>query len=251
MMRHAFAMLALLAAASPAEADDRPPLRPTRDVEVEYRTTGMPQAPMGGPMGAPGSSQGGGANARTTTGTLTIHYAVKGNWLRIEGMNGRGYAIIDRDAGRMTIVMTERQMYLEMPHDLARDASGLGGLEAAGATFKKLGTETVAGLGCTNYETSNNDRKGKICLTDDGVWLRASSDDPNHRRDLVATKVTFTSQSASLFEPPAGFQKLDIPAVPGGMPPGMGGMGMGGTGMGPSGAPRGGMPGTPGMPPAR
>ncbi len=249
MMRYAFPLLALLAALNPAQADDRPRLQPTRDVEVEYRTTGMPQAPMGGPMGAPGSGQGGGANAPATTGTLTIHYAVKGNRLRVEGMNGRGYAIIDRDAGRMTIVMTERQMYLEMPHDVARDASGMEGLEAAGATFKKLGTETVAGLECTNYETSNNDRKGKICLTGDGVWLRATSDDPNHRRDLVATKVTFASQPASLFEPPAGFQKLDIPAMPGGMPPAMGGMGgpgMGGTG--PGGQPRGAVPG---MPPAR
>ena len=234
-MRLWFPVLVALIAASPAPAQDRPKLHPTRDVEVEYRTTGMPRAPTAPANPDPNAGAG---------GALTMHFTTKGNRLRIEGMNGRGYAIIDKDAGRMIMVMTERKMYIEMPRDMTGEPNVLEGLESANATFKKIGTEVVAGLNCTTYETSTSDHKGKICLTDDGVWLRAASDDPNHRRELEAVKVTYTDQPASLFEPPAGFQKMEMPTMPSGMPPVIGGPQMGPRGMGPGG-------GMPGVPPAR
>jgi hypothetical protein len=172
-------------------------------------------------MGGPGSDNNAGR-------TMTIHFTANGNRLRVEGMNGHGYAIVDRTAGRVTIVMTEQKKYMEMPHDLNSDPNGLAAMEAA--TFNKIGSESFAGVGCTLYETSLNDRKGKLCLTDDGVWLHSVFGDPNNRRELEAVKVTYASQPRSLFEPPAGFQKFEMPA---GMPPGMGGPGGGRPGTAP------------------
>jgi Domain of unknown function (DUF4412) len=214
-----FPVVLALLAGGPAWSADRPKLVPTRDVEVEYRTTGTPRGPMGAPMGGPtgGSTSGADANGR---GTLTIHFTSNGNRIRVEGMNGRGYAIVDRAAGRVIIVMTERRMYMELPHDMSNDPNGLAAMEAA--TFNKIGTETIAGIGCTLYETTVKERKGKLCLADDGVWLHSVSGDPANPRELEAVKVTYATQPTSLFEPPAGFQKFDMPA---GMPPGVGGPG--------------------------
>jgi hypothetical protein len=242
-MRHGLVAMGVLAGGVlaggvlPVQAAESPRLRPTRDVEVEYRLIGMPQTPSTGLNGSPGGGPGAGMG-----GGLTIHFTTKGNRLRVEGANGRGYAIIDRDAGRMLMVMTEKRIYMEMPRDIASDPNVLEGLESGKATFRKTGSDTVAGLSCTIYETAYEDRKGRICLTDDGVWLRAASGDPNHPREMEAVKVTYADQPAALFEPPAGFQKFEMP---GGAPPGMGGAPMGPNGGNPRGNPGGTMPGGP------
>jgi len=54
-----------------------------------------------------------------------------------------------------------------------------------------------------------HDRGGQVYLTGDGVLLRARGDDPDRNRQLEAVRVTYAAQPASLFETPAGFQKLD------------------------------------------
>ena len=130
----------------PAPAQDRPKLHPTRDVEVEYRTTGMPRAPTAPANPDPNAGAG---------GALTMHFTTKGNRLRIEGMNGRGYAIIDKDAGRMIMVMTERKMNIEMPRDMTGEPNVLEGWSRRTRHSKKLARKSVAGLNCTTYETSH------------------------------------------------------------------------------------------------
>ena len=52
------------------------------------------------------------------------------------------------------------------------------------------------------------------CVTDVGVVLRSKWQDG--KGVLEATQVTYAPQPAALFTPPAGFQKLELPA---GMPP--------------------------------
>jgi hypothetical protein len=196
-MRRMLLFLAMLAVAvAPALAEDRPLVRPNRDVAVEYRSSGTPQ----GPAAEPGRE-------------VTMRFASRSGRIRIDGPNGRGYAILDIDAGRMTVVMTERRLYMEQPADPGMTAM----FQAANAAYTKTGTDTVAGLACTTYEARISDRKGQVCLTDDGVLLRARNEDPNRRRELEAMKVTYGDQPASLFEAPAGFQKLDPAAMSRGM----------------------------------
>jgi hypothetical protein len=205
-----FGVLAAVTAA-PALAQDRPLLRPTRDVAVEYRSSGIGQGPGD---------------------IVTMRFTRDTRRIRIDGSAGHGYMILDTDAGRMTIVMAERQMYMDRP----ADPSMMGIFQARNGGFRKTGTDTVAGLSCTTYDATFNERNGQVCLTDDGVLLRAHSIDPGHDSTLEATKVTYGDQAASLFETPAGYQKFEIPKMPGGMPPGMGAPQMG---------PRGGVPGVP------
>jgi hypothetical protein len=204
MMRRHFLILAALAVAAPAMADDRPLMRPSRDVAVEYRSNGA------------------------AAEVVTMRFAGNGNRIRIDGPNDRGYAILDSDAGRMIVVIAEKHMYLERP----ADPNMMPMFQAANAAFVKTGTDKVAGLSCTTYDANINDRKGQVCLTSDGVMLRAKSADADHQRELEAVKVTYGDQPSALFEPPAGFQKMDIPNLPGGM------------NLGPAGGgPRGGYPG--------
>jgi hypothetical protein len=226
-MQHRFLILAAIVTASPVLAADMPLLRPIRDVEVEYRTSGIPQGMMAGPMG--GQTAG-------SDGLMTVHYTARAGRLRIDTPNGRGYAIIDTKARRMIIVMSQQHMYMELPKELAGDSDLMGGLEGANLNFRKIGTDRIAGISCTIYEASNADRKGQVCLSDDGVWLRANGNEARHNGELEAVKVTYAYQPVELFEPPANFQKMEIPTMPG-MPSGMGGGPMAPRGMIPGGVP--------------
>jgi hypothetical protein len=191
-----FLMLALLAATAPALAEDGPLIRPLRDVAVEYRQGGMAQ----GQAAEPGR-------------VLTMRFASKTGRIRIDGPIAHGYAIVDIDAAQMTMVMAEQHMYVEQPADPAMLAI----FQAKNASFRKTGSDTVAGVACTTYEANLSDRKGQVCLTGDGVLLRAKSADPDRNRALEAVAVTYADQPASLFEIPPGFQKLDMATIQHGM----------------------------------
>ncbi len=200
-MRSKLLVSALLVLTMPAVADDRPLIRPTRDVVVEYRSVG----PAHGSTADPGR-------------LVTMRFASKTGRVRLDGPNGRGFAIFDVSAGRMIVVMAEHKIYMEQPADPAMVEM----FQAKDSAFTKSGTDTVAGVGCTTYDVMIRDRKGQVCLTDDGVLLRARGDDPDHQRVLEALTVTYEAQPNVLFGVPAGFQKLDPSSMPHGMagPPG-------------------------------
>jgi hypothetical protein len=191
-----FLIPAILAVAAPALAQNTPMIRPSRDVAVEYRSSGAPQ----GPAAAPGA-------------VVTMRFTSKSDRIRIDGPGGRGYAILDTDAGVMTMVMQERHVYLQRPADPGMIAM----FKATNASFRKTGSDTIAGVGCTTYDATINDHTGQVCLTSDGVMLRARSADTDRSRELEAVAVTYADQPAALFEIPAGFQKLEMPNPPPGM----------------------------------
>ncbi len=199
-MRQILAILIMLAAVTPVVAQEQPSMRPNRDVEVEYRSSGLPQ----GPVDDPGRS-------------VTMRFSSKSSRIRIDGAEGRGYAILDIGTGRMIIVMAERKMYIDRPADPGMVSM----FQATNTAFRKTGTDNVAGVPCTTYDATISERTGQVCLTGDGVMLRAKSSQPDRNRVLEAVKVTYTEQPASLFETPPGYQKLDIPDMPRGtnMPP--------------------------------
>lgn len=133
----------------------------------------------------------------------------------------------------MTMVVADKHMYFEQPADPGMTTM----FQAKNTAFSKTGIDTVAGFSCTTYDASIGDRKGQVCLTIDGVLLHAGSLDLDSHRELAAVKVTYGDQRPVMFEPPAGFQKLDPAAMSRGMvapmmapPP-------------PGGGPRGGVPG--------
>lgn len=195
-MRHNLLILALLAAAMPAPAQNRPLLLPNRDVAVAYLTRGM----VPGPAGDLGN-------------TVMVRFASDRDRLRIDGPYGRFYAIVDIDAARMVIVMPEHRLYVTQP----ADPDMMAVFHAENTEFRRIGDEVVAGRRCTAYDAAVNDRTGRICLTDDGVLLRARIADPDRRPEVEAVTVTYARQPAAMFQMPPGFRRLDIPNPPYGL----------------------------------
>jgi hypothetical protein len=212
-MRHTFMILALLAIAAPARADNAPMIHPSRDVAVEYRSgAAQPNGAQPGAAAEPGR-------------VVTMRFSSKTDRIRIEGASGRGFVILDPGAGVMTMIMQEAHVYAERPADPGMIAM----FQATSASFKKTGSDTVAGVACTTYDATFNEHSGQICLTNDGVMLRARSADADHQRELEAVTVTYAKQPADLFAVPAGFQKLDTSSMPHGMNMGPPGGGPGGA----------------------
>jgi hypothetical protein len=209
--------MALVLAAAPcaaALAQERPTMLPTRDVMVTYRASGPAPASPG--ASAPGAS----GPAATRQQDMKVAIMAGGKLMRIEALGGGaaagGYVIVDRDAQRMTMVITQDRRYMEMP---ANDAVSRGFLLNESMTFARRGLETVAGVKCTLWDVTSKEGAGSVCVTDDGVMLRARGQDG--RGALEATAVQYAPQPASLFRPPADFAKIEMPggAGPGGRPP--------------------------------
>ena len=80
--------------------------------------------------------------------------------------------------------------------------------------LRRIGAEMIAGVPCVLYDAIVNDRTGQVCLTEDGVLLRARINDPERRRDLQAIRVTYAPQAAAYFRPPPGFMRVDANGLP-------------------------------------
>ena len=196
MMGRKFLLLAMLAPAAPALADDEPLILPSRDVAVEYRTSGV--------MPGPSAEQ----------DTVVARFASKSSRIRIDGSDRRFYMILDIDAERMIMVMPEWRLYMEKPADPGLMAM----FQESGPALRRTGAEIVAGVRCMDYDAAVNDRTGQVCLTEDGVLLRANIFDPDRRREVQAVRVTYAEQPEAYFDRPPGFARVDASK----MPPGLG-----------------------------
>jgi hypothetical protein len=149
-----------------------------------------------------------------------MSHAAASGLMRIDTPEMGGFAIVDRNRKRSTMVMTQMRMYMEMNAEEGPMAPHVGADE--NARFARKGTATVAGLSCTLWEISNPKGDGGTgCITDDSVMLRFLT---RNGEGLEATKVTYAPIPAASFAVPAGFQKMDMPAMGGmGGPGGPGG----------------------------
>jgi len=178
-------LLALLAAASgvmsgpvPARADqDRPPTVPTRDVDVTY------QAGQGGQVVVQRSRWSAGARK-----------------LRVDTPTPGVYAIADYGAHTLMMVSEPAHGVMDLN---AAEAGFPGSAASAGAGFIRRGSGQVAGLPCTEWETS--DRQGQpvvACYTEDGVLLEA-----RHGAQVFvqATRVAYGTLDAAVFVVPPSY----------------------------------------------
>ncbi len=195
-MRHLAAACLLLLATAPAWAQSRPTSVPTRDVTVTY------QSPNGH--------------------DVTIEFSASARRMRIVGMGAQGdYAIIERDGNDMFIVMPARQMVMRMPESPQLHATLS---MRAFSGFRRMGSATVAGVSCRLWDVQGQHGESEICVTRDGVLLRArraGAATPNDGM-LQAVKVVYHSLPPSDFEVPVGYRAMTLPqGMPGGMPPGV------------------------------
>ena len=169
----------LICAVPPAWAADSPLLQPSRDVDVTYRV------PV--PGGADASLL---QRLRWSAATRTqrVDLPTSGNWM-----------VLDFAHHRMAMVRDDSREVLDLPAPQSADQPG------AGAGYTRTGTDTVAGLPCTQWRTI--DTRGQetlACYTEDGVLLRAAA---GRRVLMAAVSVKYLAQDAALFQPPADYAR--------------------------------------------
>jgi hypothetical protein len=196
LTRAALASLALLAAgaALPAHAQhpDHPPFMPMRDVSVAYdvKLEGAPSAQR-----------------------ITVMFSGGGRLMRVDGPDGQGDTILDRDKRLMTIVINSAKVYMEVPE---RDELRSPFLLDASMKFTRAGSDHVAGLDCTRWSITSPSGNATACVTADGVVLSEGGvDSQGARGHLTAQRVTYDTIPAASFQPPAGYGRVAHPEGPG------------------------------------
>ena len=132
-------------------------------------------------------------------GTVTMRFTGQSRRIRIDSADGRGYVVVDTDANRMTVVNLDHHSFTDQPVD----ANIMATFQTTNVTYRTAGTDTVAGIPCTNYDVTVDGQAGQRCLTADGVLLRARGAGHDPSRELEAVKVTYGDQPAFLFDVPA------------------------------------------------
>ncbi len=177
-------LLAALCLSAPARAENPPLLIPTRDVDVVYR---MPPPP--------------GAPATTPAPTQRLRWHVADRRLRVDPPGEGVFMIVDYAARRMQMVEIGPREVIDMP-----TPPGLGAAASSDARFERLGEAIVAVTSCTEWRTT--DMQGSattVCLTPDGVLLRAAS---GGRVMIEATRVSYAPQDTALFGIPDGYRHV-------------------------------------------
>jgi hypothetical protein len=181
--------------AHPAVAQDRPPLFPTRDVSVTYRIT---QARPGAQPALPG---------------MTLSWLAAAQTMRVD-LAGMGWMVADHRAQRGFMVMEQMRMVMNIPMDQVAAHTGL----SPTARFRRTGSATVAGHGCTIWSFEDGSDRGTACVTTDGVMLRAEGAAQGQSGTMEATQVTYGAQDPARFRLPAGYQTMQMPQGMPGLP---------------------------------
>jgi len=173
--------------------------------------------------------------------TNQISYLVKGDKFRIEfkASKGMGAMIYDSKKKTMTMLITSKKMYMEVPLDLTNKKSDK--KKKTKSYFKNTGkTKKIFGYNSEKFEFVNKGKKGEAWMTKDlGGFLffrnpgQQNSLQSDWQKAIIAenyfpmviseinsegkTNVMFEvleikaqNLTNSLFEPPAGYQKFDV-----------------------------------------
>jgi hypothetical protein len=190
-------LLAVAVSVAAARAQDKPLFAPTRDVTVQYNLTG--------------------ADQQNGAEKLQVAYADGGQRVRMdyfrypEAKNPFGSLIYDGKARQVLMILPEEYTYI------VRDAGKVANpskLLDANMEFKRQGTDTVAGVNCTQWLITAYGKPGSACVTDDGVVLRIARTEPKPGA-MEAYAVAYGSQPDDVFSVPLDFKRLapDEPPV--------------------------------------
>ncbi len=180
-------LVLIVAVALPAQAQERPSVRPQQDVAVSYRVQQVGQQ--------------GEAVART----IQMYWTGQGSRLRLEVEGQPGFVLVDFATDRTTLVMPGQHLYAEMPFDPAH-APGLD--IPPGVALTKGGVESVAGVRCTDWTMHGPQGGGTACITGDGVLLRVRGEAASQPSALEALSVAYGPQPAALFTVPPGLKAV-------------------------------------------
>jgi hypothetical protein len=185
-MRRLAAMLLALAA-GPAAAADRPPLMPTRDVDVVYM---MIQSDA---RGAPRVVE------------ERMRWAAGAGLLRIDPPTPGLWIVVNTRTRRMSTVRESDHSVLDIESAQAMPAP------PPNADFLRHGTDTVADVPCTEWRTTDMTGEATLaCITEDGVLLRAIAAGGVL---LEALHLSYAAQNLSVFEIPQDYRRIQPPPL--------------------------------------
>jgi outer membrane lipoprotein-sorting protein len=150
--------------------------------------------------------------------TIQTRSYVDGDKMRNDTtVNGMDMSMIVRkDQQKIYQVMISQKMIMEMPYDPDKIPGNSATSFGPQGKFELVGPETMAGIPCNKYKVTSEKEKQVYFM-----WL-----DMVHKAPVGmaaadgAFSVTWKNykvgpQDASLFEPPAGYQVMNMPAAPG------------------------------------
>ena len=184
-MRTALAALCLVSAPAAAMAQDRPPVRPTRDVDVSYR-----------------SEQAGQVIEQRS------RFAATAQRMRLDTATPGLYMLVDYRANTMSLVSDPDRGAVDMPVP----PTGVGPAGGTSGSYVRRGQDQVAGLPCTEWEVQDNRGQPTLtCFTADGVMLRARY---GAQVLAIATRVAYGPLDPALFDVPSGYGHVSKRAGP-------------------------------------
>ena len=181
-------LLAPLAWAPSALAQDHPATLPLRDVDITYT---IPT-----PAGA--------ARQR-------LRYSATRRALRIDPPGAGLYVVIDFATNRMSTVRDADRSVI----DMAAPRSWMPG-QGQGRYIRRNRTE-VSGVPCTEWQTTDSEGQDvRICFDDQGDMLRATVQTPKGEAVLaLATELRHEPQNPAIFHVPPEYRRLSPPPIPG------------------------------------
>ena len=179
--------------AAPAMAQEAPRVLPDRDVTIVYRLSGAAESII--PGGA--------------VATVRVAWDAKSQRLRAEPAGQPQALLVDLPAHSVKLVDAGLHTAMTLP---VRDRD-LEPLTLEGAHLTRRGTATVAGLSCTEYAVQSHRGHGTVCLTPEGVALRAAGEVDGRQGSLTADSVSFDPVPEAQFRVPPGYMQLALPRM--------------------------------------
>lgn len=182
--------------------------QPQKDYSADF-TMQVPQGQSGETMTIPGK----------------VYYS-KGKERRETEMMGRKSISIRRDDKKLFwILMPQQRMYMQHSLDEQQQNDPTAAIHDGDIELKKLGREKVNGVMTDKYKMRVKDPKAKpmegfIWLSKENVPIRVegTSQESGEKGHFVidTTNLKFGHQAGSLFEIPAGYQRMQMPTFGGG-----------------------------------
>ena len=194
-MRRALLAAASLAIAAAASAQTATPTLPTSDVSVVYQPEGAAREAI------PGG----------TRGTIRVRWSARLQRLRVDAEGRTQALLVDLSARSVKVVDSGLHSAMALPVR----AGDLDPLTLRDARLTRRGRALVAGRSCTNYVVEESRGRGTICLTDDGIPLRAVGVVDGRAGSFTAISVAVMRQEPALFEVPPGYMQLALPDLRG------------------------------------
>jgi hypothetical protein len=123
-------------------------------------------------------------------------------------------SILRPDQQKVYTVMEAQKMTMVMPFDATKMKSQMALATGMDHAYVNLGPETVDGVACTKYQFTSDDKKSYDVWVDNAKKTPVKMDAADHSFTLTFKNYQPGPQDPSLFEPPAGYQMLNMPGLP-------------------------------------